>query len=482
MNPNAKSDSLPAFQSYAAIEERERNMRRAAAMTRSEALRLGFITVEDLDDEEILRGRCKEVANVDHNGDPVAYRFPQGKAPALPQDLYEALAAEHKKRMNEKLRQISDRALETMVEVMDDKTAEPADRFKASQYLFERVVGKTPDKVAVTVEKAPWEEVFEGIAQSTRGQSRRLRGQEQPTIDAEVVDAADVQAVPYGHIQVPNMPGHQPQEAQDDTDSRGHTTSTADNMAMDSNGDSVGSDTSARSGGVPARPQQSQEVNDNVVPQPSGHTGGSTVGDSGDLVDPALGGGSVSHVLGQDDVSDIASSVCGTGTATRASDPVSNQQQQSANPRDLEDRPTVPQEHFAAPGTPDNPHILYRAPDYRNPRNTMSVAPNPYDYPDPQAQEQYEEPSVPLSQQLRDNRLLAAELAEKRKAAKDMRKGAADARKQAAPERSKAKSRRIVQRVMGLDAMEPIDIAATVIPVDDATQVVRFGARHGDRV
>lgn len=154
----------------------EQYLAQAGSATRQAMFNAGVIGVEDLDDEELRYGRCR-----DHNG---AIPKSSNKTEMLPRDLYDAMVAEHEKRTDEKLRQNLDDALETMVNIMMDDTVEPRDRFEAAKYLFERVKGKTPERVQVAVTKQPWEEVYAGVAKITRAQSMALQ---QGAIDAEVV-------------------------------------------------------------------------------------------------------------------------------------------------------------------------------------------------------------------------------------------------------------------------------------------------------
>lgn len=148
-------------------------------MTRQQAFVAGYISVKDLDDEELRVGRCRAA-----NG-----KIPRmgAKTEMLPRALYEEMCSEHLQRSNAKLRSQLDIALATMVDIMQDDTAEPKDRMDAAKYLYERVAGKTPDRVQVQVSKAPWEDVMGGIAQISRAESRAMRSLE-PAIDAEVVE------------------------------------------------------------------------------------------------------------------------------------------------------------------------------------------------------------------------------------------------------------------------------------------------------
>lgn len=157
-----------------------------ATMSRQEAFDKGFLTVKDLDDEELVHGRCR-----DENG----YIPKRGKKTHLiPDHLYDAMVAEHELRFRQKLRQNLDKALDYITDLIDDDTAEPKERFEAAKYVFERTAGKTPDQVSVTVKQAPWEGVLTditGIGAISRAEHRKLHGA--GVIDVEVVDDDDIQ-------------------------------------------------------------------------------------------------------------------------------------------------------------------------------------------------------------------------------------------------------------------------------------------------
>lgn len=230
---NPRGNTEPAFKSHDQLNKERVSQAIALNMSRQDMFNLGFLTVEDLDDEELRYGRCRN---------DVTKVIPKAgnKTEFVPRDQYEAMVQEHQRRTTEKLRQNLDDALATMIDVMKDQTAEPRDKFEAAKYLFERVAGKTPDKVQVSAAKEPWEDVFAGIAAIGRDQSRNQRTpqpinsdrpDQQEPIDAEVTEPP-VQAQPYGYIQVPtdasvtgqpNQPtyGHpgqeQPVQAQDAT-------------------------------------------------------------------------------------------------------------------------------------------------------------------------------------------------------------------------------------------------------------------------
>ena len=151
---------------------------KARKMTRQDMFNNGLLTVADMDDEELRCGRMR-----DGNG-----RIPKvtKTMEMVPRDLYDEMVAEHQRRTHEKFRQQLDAALDTMVEIMTDQTAEPRDRADAAKYLMERVIGKTPERVQVAVAKAPWEEIAMEVGRLTRAEhEQRVLGN---VVDAEVVE------------------------------------------------------------------------------------------------------------------------------------------------------------------------------------------------------------------------------------------------------------------------------------------------------
>jgi len=158
-------------------ELRERAIR---TMSRQYCFDHGYITVKDLDDEELVAGRCRNA-----NGYiPKA----KGKTELIPCEQYDLMVAEHELRYKQRLRQNLDSMLSIMVDIAEDDTVEPRDRFEAAKYIFERTAGKTPDTVNVTVKQAPWEELLShvtGIAPMSREEHRQMGV---GIVDAEIID------------------------------------------------------------------------------------------------------------------------------------------------------------------------------------------------------------------------------------------------------------------------------------------------------
>src|SRR6516165_2377011 len=166
-------------------------------LPRQECFDRGYITVKELDDEELVAGRCR-----DANG---RIPKPKGKTEYIPRELYDEMVAEHELRYKQKLRENLDNMLDVMIEIAEDETVEPRDRLEAAKYLFERTAGKTPETVTVNVKHAPWEELLaqvSGIAPMTREEHRQLQVR---IVDAELVEieedeVEDDEYMGYGDI------------------------------------------------------------------------------------------------------------------------------------------------------------------------------------------------------------------------------------------------------------------------------------------
>lgn len=124
----------------------------------------GTLSVEDLTDEEILRGQL-----LDKEG-----KF-RGRPPEyLPRDLYTSLTRELRLRMMRKFEEHGMEAVATIVEIMQDgegaeetefdergrpigKTKGGVKRLEAAKYIVERILGPIAKEIAPEGEKTPWE-------------------------------------------------------------------------------------------------------------------------------------------------------------------------------------------------------------------------------------------------------------------------------------------------------------------------------------
>jgi len=188
-------------------QARAENLReRARNMTRQDMFNNGMLTVGDMDDEELRCGRM---------------RGPDGKIPRasksakdIPRDLYDAMVQEHLQRTQERYRENMDLALDTIIEIMTDPANEPKDRLEAAKHIKEQVMGKPVDRVAIKVDKAPWEDIMAEVGRTTRAQHQRLQ---EGIVDAEVVETPDESTSPAN-----DSIGHEPAAQADSQASDGH--------------------------------------------------------------------------------------------------------------------------------------------------------------------------------------------------------------------------------------------------------------------
>jgi hypothetical protein len=134
--------------------KRMREEGRAKGITKSprfQALLLGDLAVEDLTDEELLRGYPEPEKGFSRAGRPPGL---------IPLKVHNRMVSELFKRADDLLRANLLEAVETMTKIAQDTDLEPKDRIKAATWVYERVRGKMPDIVQHTQDK-PFEVVFE---------------------------------------------------------------------------------------------------------------------------------------------------------------------------------------------------------------------------------------------------------------------------------------------------------------------------------
>jgi len=114
----------------------------------------GTLSVEDLDDEEVMRGQLKARDGTFKGGVPLS----------IPREFYTAIRIEQQKRFTEGLNPLVLKALDTLAYVMKpDYRAQPGDaaKVKAATYIIDRFAGKTPENVQL---KAEVTNKFEDVA------------------------------------------------------------------------------------------------------------------------------------------------------------------------------------------------------------------------------------------------------------------------------------------------------------------------------
>ena len=149
-------------------------------MTRYQQYLAKMLTVDDLDDEEVLN---------------FGFRMPGGQI-YRPRNIPRELVNEFTKALYDRaLHEIKVNAVEaakTLATIMMDPNNDANIRLKAAESILDRSIGKAPQQLNITA-GAPWEEIFESITTATREQSRANRGN---IIDAELAAPDDDVVLP----------------------------------------------------------------------------------------------------------------------------------------------------------------------------------------------------------------------------------------------------------------------------------------------
>lgn len=140
------------------------------------SLMAGDISVEELDDEELARGMCRNP-----NGG-----WPQKKPEMVPKVLHDRMVRELFSRADEALRMNLLDAVNSVTKIATGDSVDANVKLKAAQWMFERLRGKVPDVVQVTQEK-PFEVTLDKLHRGPRPGSE----DEGDVVDAEVVEDGD---------------------------------------------------------------------------------------------------------------------------------------------------------------------------------------------------------------------------------------------------------------------------------------------------
>ena len=127
--------------------------RKGTIPTRYEAFMNGELTIDDLDEDEIMRGQLKNAAG-NFGGRPPMY---------IPRKFATALAEKQKELIQAELAGLVLPAMRTLVEVMNKPHPQPGDNAKvqAAKLILERNLGKVPETLQLKAEIKTWEQKFE---------------------------------------------------------------------------------------------------------------------------------------------------------------------------------------------------------------------------------------------------------------------------------------------------------------------------------
>lgn len=111
----------------------------------------GEISVEELDDEELARGYPRAVDGT--------FR---GAPSVVPRSIHDRMVRELFTRASRHLKENLTDAVKNMTEIANNKDLDPKVRLQASQWIVERIMGKSPD-VQITVEEKRYEKLLDRI-------------------------------------------------------------------------------------------------------------------------------------------------------------------------------------------------------------------------------------------------------------------------------------------------------------------------------
>jgi hypothetical protein len=148
-------------------------------MSRYQLFLAGQLTVEDLDDEELLAMGFRTSHNTIF------------KPKNVPRDMVTQFTRAIFDRSLDKLKSSALDAANTLSSIMLDDSVDANVRVKAATEILDRTIGKAPLQVSINP-GAAWEGVFEGLFSGTREDSRLNRAQ---PLDVDEVPDDDMPAL-----------------------------------------------------------------------------------------------------------------------------------------------------------------------------------------------------------------------------------------------------------------------------------------------
>jgi hypothetical protein len=202
-------------------------IRDPSEMSTRDLLKHGYIDVEDLDDEELLRGMARR--------EDGSWPDTDDKRPMIPKEIYDKMVARLFERANEKFRENILVAVEALATIAGGDAYEASDRIRASQEIITRTLGKPKDTIDLNIgTQTPFEQIISGVATVSREESRKRRALPEGTGMKELGFAIEGEKwiEPKGSIIV-DQPPVEPsgQDATTDIPTIGNTTSPAEDAS-----------------------------------------------------------------------------------------------------------------------------------------------------------------------------------------------------------------------------------------------------------
>lgn len=112
----------------------------------------GRIDVGDLDDEELMSGQFRDGSGKLN-----------GRSKVIPKTMHQEIMRRILERGQEKIRGDYFRALDVVAEIMEDTDNDAGIRLRAASMIIDRIAGKTPEQVQLSVEVKPYEAIVSKI-------------------------------------------------------------------------------------------------------------------------------------------------------------------------------------------------------------------------------------------------------------------------------------------------------------------------------
>ena len=152
---------------------------RIEALDRVQKFMAGIITTADLDDDEVIGAYVRN-----DEGRPITSRVIGVK-------FQQQITQELIKRMNSFMQMKLPNMIKAMTDIAESDFAEPAGRIKAAQWVAERVIGKQPEVLAISVSDKPVDQIIGQITGGSREEYRQsIQSQRviEGVVDVPVVD------------------------------------------------------------------------------------------------------------------------------------------------------------------------------------------------------------------------------------------------------------------------------------------------------